>query len=122
MKFYKEIGFKTYVEANNPPIVFFDKDGTKLELFSQEDLSNEINPTNPSVINTGFSGITLASTLKLKLKWMNLLNWLSLLVGRSRNNLNLRIGAGIVATTKILTVTIGKLHMVIAGSSMIITC
>ncbi|WP_235956161.1 VOC family protein [Ruoffia halotolerans] len=53
MKFYKEISFKTYEEADNPPIVFFDMEGTKLELFSLENLANEINPTNPPVINTG---------------------------------------------------------------------
>ncbi len=68
MKFYKEIGFKTYEEADNPPIVFFDNDGTKLELFSLKALAKEINPTNPPVINTGFSGITLAINFKTKVE------------------------------------------------------
>lgn len=66
MRFYKGIGFKTYELADNLPIVLFDNEGTKLELFLLYELAKEINPTNPPVVNTDFSGITLAINFKKK--------------------------------------------------------
>ena len=65
LAFYKNIGFKTYVKENNPPIVFFDNQGTKLELYPIEGLAKDINAENPPAIpQKGFCGITLAINLK----------------------------------------------------------
>ncbi|MFV0352893.1 MAG: VOC family protein [Oscillospiraceae bacterium] len=36
LAFYKSLGFKTYIKEQNPPIVFFDTQGTKLELYPIE--------------------------------------------------------------------------------------
>jgi predicted lactoylglutathione lyase len=65
LDFYKSIGFKTYVKEDNPPIVFFDNQGSKLELYPIEELAKDINSENPPIINQGgFSGITLACNMK----------------------------------------------------------
>jgi len=65
LTFYKNIGFKTYVKENNPPIVFFDSQGTKLELYPIEGLVKDINAGNPPAISQGgFCGITLACNMK----------------------------------------------------------
>lgn len=63
--FYKGIGFKTYEEADKPAIVFFNNQGSKLELFPIEALAKDINEAVPPVIQErGFSGITLACNVK----------------------------------------------------------
>lgn len=65
LKFYKAIGFKTYEKSNNPPIVFFDNEGTKLELYPLEKLAKDINESNPPQLTSGgFCGITLACNMK----------------------------------------------------------
>lgn len=65
LAFYKKLGFKTYTKENNPPIVFFDNEGTKLELFPLEELAKDINgDAPPAVSSQGFSGITLAINVK----------------------------------------------------------
>ncbi|MGI6664534.1 MAG: VOC family protein [Christensenellaceae bacterium] len=64
LAFYKNIGFTTYETDENPPIVFFDNDGTKLELFPIEGLRKDISAENPPALSEGFSGITLAINLK----------------------------------------------------------
>lgn len=69
LKFYKQIGFKTTskVEDKDLAIVFFDNDGTKLELFPIENLAKDINPNDPPTISTGgFTGITMAYNAKSK--------------------------------------------------------
>lgn len=67
LSFYKKIGFKTYEKDINPPIVFFDNDGTKLELFNIEELAKDINEIDPPKISPkGFGGITLAINMKSK--------------------------------------------------------
>ncbi|NWK84631.1 VOC family protein [Staphylococcus sp. GSSP0090] len=63
LQFYKNIGFKTTSNVNDEDlaIVFFDNDGTKLELFPIENLAKDINPNDPPKIATGgFTGITMA--------------------------------------------------------------
>ncbi|MGG5316091.1 VOC family protein [Enterococcus sp. AZ072] len=61
LAFYKYLGFKTYEQGNNPPIVFFDNDGTKLELCPIKELAKDINADEPPAVQTsGFSGISLA--------------------------------------------------------------
>ena len=65
LAFYKNIGFRTPEADDNPAIVFFDSDGTKLELYSLEELARDIDAENPPEIMTGgFGGITLAINLK----------------------------------------------------------
>lgn len=65
LAFYKNIGFCTYEKENNPPIVFFDSQGTKLELFPIDGLVKDINAENPpSIVRGGFNGITLAINMK----------------------------------------------------------
>lgn len=67
LAFYKGIGFKCYDDSPNPPIVFFDNQGTKLELFPLNELAQDINAKNPPAItNQGFSGITFAINTKEK--------------------------------------------------------
>lgn len=43
LAFYRSIGFQTYVKEDNPPIVFFDNQGSKLELYPIEGLVKDIN-------------------------------------------------------------------------------
>ncbi|MDR1029847.1 MAG: VOC family protein [Treponema sp.] len=63
--FYKGIGFKTYEQNSRPAVVFFDNQGTKLELYPLDKLAEDINPRCPPEISPGkFSGITLAITMK----------------------------------------------------------
>lgn len=64
LAFYKSLGFKTYIKEQNPPIVFFDTQGTKLELYPIEGLAKDIDETNPPALGTGFGGITLAINMK----------------------------------------------------------
>ncbi|WP_321382670.1 VOC family protein [uncultured Enterococcus sp.] len=65
LKFYRALGFKTYETTDAPPIVFFDTQGTKLELFPLESLAKDINEQHPPALSTGgFGGITLAINMK----------------------------------------------------------
>lgn len=69
LAFYKDIGFKTYVTESQPAIVFFDNQGTKLELFPLDELVKDINPDQPPIvneINKYFPGFTLAINLHSK--------------------------------------------------------
>ena len=66
VKFYRDgLGFKTSVNEDNPDIVFFDNNGTKLALYPIVDLSEDIDKNNPPE-RSGFSGITLAYNAKSK--------------------------------------------------------
>ena len=65
LKFYKRIGFKTFEKEDNPPIVFFDNQGSKLELYPIKALAEDINEVDPpKIISGGFCGITLACNFK----------------------------------------------------------
>lgn len=65
LTFYKNIGFHTFEKENNPPIVFFNNQGTKLELYNIDGLAKDINADNPPpVISGGYYGITLAINMK----------------------------------------------------------
>lgn len=67
LAFYKGIGFKCYENSSNPPIVFFDNQGTKLELFPLKELAQDINAqTPPTITQQGFNGITFAINTKEK--------------------------------------------------------
>lgn len=65
LAFYKNIGFNTPEKKEEPQIVFFDNQGTKLELYPLEELAKDINADNPPQIAVGeFCGITFAINLK----------------------------------------------------------
>jgi len=65
LAFYKNIGFKTYAREEQPPIVFFDNRGSKLELYSLEGLAKDICADNPPKLpEGGFRGFTMAINLK----------------------------------------------------------
>lgn len=67
LAFYRNIGFKTYEKAEQPPIVFFDNQGTKLELYPLDELAKDINAKiPPAPTQDGFNGITLACNMKSK--------------------------------------------------------
>ena len=67
LEFYRNIGFKTYEKADKPPVVFFDNQGTKLELYPLDELAKDINIENPPPLSQGgFNGITLACNMKSK--------------------------------------------------------
>lgn len=60
------MGFKTEETANNPPVIFFDTPGTKLELYPLDLLAKDIDAENPPNIGNGFGGITLAYNVATK--------------------------------------------------------
>lgn len=65
--FYKELGFETPETEANPPVIFFNNQGSKIELFPIKELAKDISETKPPEVNTsGFSGITLACNMKSK--------------------------------------------------------
>lgn len=62
--FYKSLGFKTQATAD-AGIIFFDNQGTKLELFPIQELAKDIDAHSPPSLSSGaFSGITLACNMK----------------------------------------------------------
>lgn len=63
LQFYKSIGFECSEKNENPPIVFFNNSGSKLELFPLNELVKDISPT---ISKNAFSGITLAINMKSK--------------------------------------------------------
>lgn len=65
--FYRDgLGFKTPHNQDNPEIVFFNNNGTRLELYSLEGLARDINAAEPPAVTGGFTGITLAYNAKTK--------------------------------------------------------
>lgn len=68
LDFYRKLGFQTSETADNPPIVFFNNQGSKLELYPLAELAKDINAdTPPPCSQPGvFSGITLACNMKSK--------------------------------------------------------
>ena len=65
-EFFKKLGFQTSVMGGeeDPDIIFFKNDGSKIALFPLQELTQDIDKKNPPQINTGFSGITLAYNAK----------------------------------------------------------
>lgn len=67
LAFYKALGFQTPETSESPPIVFFDNEGSKLELFPLSELQKDIDPDDPPERSKGsFSGITFACNMKSK--------------------------------------------------------
>ncbi|MFZ4453967.1 VOC family protein [Salibacterium aidingense] len=66
LKFYRDgLGFKTSIEGEKPVIVFFNNDGTKLELFPLSELQKEIGAP-ASNVSEGFPRFTLAHNVRSK--------------------------------------------------------
>jgi catechol 2,3-dioxygenase-like lactoylglutathione lyase family enzyme len=60
LKFYRDgLGFKTSVNEENPPIVFFQSRGVTFALCPKSGLAEDINSNNPPA-GEGFSNTTLA--------------------------------------------------------------
>lgn len=75
LAFYKNIGFQTFEKEKNPAIVFFNNQGTKLELYPIEGLAKDINAETPPPISAGgFSGITFACNVKSEAEVDKLIN------------------------------------------------
>lgn len=65
--FYQNLfGFVTPQTEPNPPVVFFNNNGSKLELYPLEGLAKDINEATPPPHLGGFPGITLAYVAKTK--------------------------------------------------------
>ena len=74
LQFYKSIGFQTTAQAGSP-IVFFNNQGSKLELYPLQYLAADINEENPPAVNHKlFSGITLACYMKSKVEVDQMMN------------------------------------------------
>jgi len=58
------LGFETSNNEDDPSIVFFNNQGTKLELYPLDALAKDIDPVNPPQCGNGFSGITIAYNAK----------------------------------------------------------
>ena len=67
-RFYRNLGFKTvvYGTEENPSIVFFQNEGSKISLFPLNDLAKDISLDTEIPLVTGFNGITLAYNAKSK--------------------------------------------------------
>lgn len=64
LQFYRDgLGFQTSVTKDNPSIVFFNNNGTKLALYPIDALTEDINDQDTPK-KQGFSGITLAYNAK----------------------------------------------------------
>jgi catechol 2,3-dioxygenase-like lactoylglutathione lyase family enzyme len=60
LRFYRDgLGFGASVAEENPPIVFFQSDGTTLALCPRDGMAKDIDQENP-LRGAGFGGITLA--------------------------------------------------------------
>ena len=68
--FYQDgLGFETTSSEENPAIVFFNNQGSRLELFQREQLAQDIGGDNPPKVANpadAFNGITLAYNAKSK--------------------------------------------------------
>lgn len=65
LAFFRAIGFQTQTTETNPAIVFFNNEGSKLELFPLVELAKDINAEQPPEISPGgFSGMTIACNMR----------------------------------------------------------
>lgn len=66
VKFYRDgLGFQTTEDKDNPEIIFFNNQGSKLELYPVDLLAEDIDKSDPPK-GSGFSRITLAYNAKSK--------------------------------------------------------
>ena len=67
LRFYRDgLGLLTDETDEDPSVVFFNNNGTKLELYPLKLLAQDIDEKEPPTIGTGFGGITLAYNAKSK--------------------------------------------------------
>jgi len=67
LEFYKAVGFQTFETNEDPPVVFFNNEGSRLELYPLSALQKDIDPKNPPTVSSeSFSGMTLACNMKSK--------------------------------------------------------
>ena len=59
LKFYRELGFQSSVQEENPAVVFFQNGGAALALYPRDKLAKDISEASPPQ-GQGFGGITLA--------------------------------------------------------------
>jgi catechol 2,3-dioxygenase-like lactoylglutathione lyase family enzyme len=65
--FYRDaLGFVTSNDEDDPKVIFFNNNGSKLELCPLDLLAEDIGGGNPPKIGGGFPGITLAYNAKSK--------------------------------------------------------
>ncbi len=65
--FYKELGFKAHEKETEPPIVYFDNQGSKIQLFPIDALARNLNVQSIARKEPPeFSGITLVCYTKSK--------------------------------------------------------
>jgi len=65
VRFYRDgLGFQTEEKEDSPAVIFFNNNGTKLELYPLELLAKDISEADPPKIAEGFSGVTLAYNAK----------------------------------------------------------
>ena len=64
LSFYKNISFQTNTTEDTPPILFFNNQGSKLELYPLQQLAKDICGENPPQKTHGFTGITFACNTK----------------------------------------------------------
>lgn len=61
VRFYRDgLGFVTQEKSDTPQVIFFQTNGTVLELYPLSLLAEDISPDHPPAIAPGFGGITLA--------------------------------------------------------------
>ena len=67
LEFYRNgLGFETPVEDENPAIVFFNNNGTKLALYPLQGLAEDVAVPDLKNRDSAFPGITLAYNAKTK--------------------------------------------------------
>ena len=64
-EFYKNLGFDTSIRGTeeNPIIIFFRNEGSRIALYPVEELAKDVNVEHPPPISSGFTGITLAGAV-----------------------------------------------------------
>lgn len=123
LAFFRTLGFQTKTEEKNPGIVFFNNEGSKLELFPLEELAKDINFEKPPALpQGGFPGMTLACNMKSREEVDHTMKK-AVAAGATlaKEPKNSR-GAVTAATLSTLMVIIGKLPMVQIGNLMSKIC
>ena len=118
IRFYRDgLGFATDEKEDSPKVVFFNITGTKFELYPLELLAEDINEKNPPHVAAGFAGITLAYNVKSEAEVhavMDLAEKAGATIAKEPQRV---FGVGIVDISPIRTDIIGKLPIILFGTS-----
>ncbi|MDD4321758.1 MAG: VOC family protein [Acidaminococcaceae bacterium] len=118
IRFYRDgLGFETDEKEDSPKVVFFNITGTKFELYPLELLAEDINEKNPPHVAAGFAGITLAYNVKSEAEVhavMDLAEKAGATIAKEPQRV---FGVGIVDISPIRTDIIGKLPIILFGTS-----